>query len=249
MKKKFISSVVAALMVLTMGTTVFAAPSVTTDTVKTESGKASATVSVNADAVVANAAKATTEGATVKEATTSEDVEKTVANVNSKLSTAAGVADVLEKAGVADATATADNKDATVKTEVVSVLNLTGTAGAKVTVTVPGIVAGDKVVVLHIKDDGTSEYLAATVDANGKITFTAPSFSTFAIVKVTVSAPEKVSYNGWAGYPWGATTETAAATTAATSPKTADAAPVLPVLAVICLAGVVVCGKKVKFNN
>lgn len=224
MKKKFLS-VLTALMVLSMSTTVFGANSPTTE----EPVKPTDKVEVGQDVttVVKEA-----EGATLTAATT-EQVQKVVDEATKH---------------VADGS----------KGTVAAVFNLDGKDGATVTVTVPSLQKGDSVFVLHIKDDGTSEVLNATVGEGGKVTFVAPSFSTFAVIKVaSVAAPQ-----GNGGYSPEyyenlkaemAAREAAAAgttpttTTTATSPKTGEAA-MMPVLAAICLAGVVVCARKVKFN-
>ncbi len=218
MKKKLIS-VLTALMVLSMSTTVFGANSPTTEdpvkpTDKVEVGQDVTTVVKEA------------EGATLTTATT-EQVQKVVDEATKH---------------VADGS----------KGTVAAVFNLDGKDGATVTVTVPSLTAGDSVFVLHILDDGTSEVLNATVGEGGKVTFVAPSFSTFAVIKVaSVASAEELPYSP--EYYESLKTDMAAAeaaaagTPAATSPKTGEAA-MMPVLAAICLAGVVVCARKVKFN-
>lgn len=217
MKKKFISSVVAALMVLTMGTTVFAAGSpvagVADDknfTVTTVTEEEKATVTKDAAAKAEEAVNSNTVSA-----------KATVLAVYDIKPTEAMKAE-LKKNGKVTVTLNADVK------------------------------AGEKVMIYHVKDDGSSELLTATV-VDGKVSFDVKGFSTFAIVKVTETYVEQTyGPNNWDKATWdqywnASNAATTAATGAATSPKTGEA-PVAAVVALICLAGVAVCGKKVKFN-
>ena len=89
---------------------------------------------------------------------------------------------------------------------------------ADITVAVPDVKAGETVIVLHQKADGTWEQLPVVQVVDGKVVFTATSFSPIAIVKV-----------------------------ASTSVKT-GVVSVLPVLAAAGLVGAVVTGKKSKAN-
>lgn len=221
MKKKFIS-VLTALMVLSMSTTVFGATSPSTGTttpVETDRVAVSENVTTAVTAV---------EGAEMEQATQAQ-----VTNVVNRVAT------VVEDG---------------YRANVAAVVNLHRPAGVEgpvtVSVTVPTVTAGADVFVLHIKDDGTQETLDATVGADGKITFTVSSFSTFAIVErvaVTASADTGYQPGTYDKYLTNSTADTTD-TTAVTSPKTADAFAFIPMLAVICLAGVVVCTRRVKFN-
>lgn len=122
--------------------------------------------------------------------------------------------------------------------KILAVVDVQGPAGgAEVTICNPAIEAGKKYVLLHQKADGTWEKIDATKIEAGKITATFKSFSPVAIVEVAAKAGSNNS---------------GAATTAATpaaSPKTGETLPVAGIAALICLAGVVVCAKKVKFNR
>lgn len=218
MKKKVIS-VLTALMVLSMSTTVFGATSPTTGT--------TTPVDTNKVNVAADATTAITEvaGATATTATEAE-----VANAANQ---AAAIVEEGYKAEV----------------RAVVVLTPSGTpdenGNYNITVTVPTLAAGTEVVVLHIHNDGTVDQIPATVAADGKISFSVQNFSTFAIVeKVAVasgSTPNGYAPGDYDIYLNNATTDEA------TSPKT-GAPVVLPMMAAICLAGAGVCTKKVKFN-
>ncbi|MGN0351053.1 MAG: hypothetical protein ACI4ES_05315 [Roseburia sp.] len=90
---------------------------------------------------------------------------------------------------------------------------------ATITFDVAGVKAGQKVSVLHQKADGTWEEIKDVTVADGKVTATFTSLSPVAFV------------------------------VEGTSDKTGAAVPVLPILAMLCLAGVVFCSAKVKFNK
>lgn len=89
---------------------------------------------------------------------------------------------------------------------------------ATFTVGCPNVFAGQKVVVLHQKSNGEWEIIKPSNVANGSVTFSMTSYSPVAIV-----------VDG-------------------TASKTADMSVVVAVMAMICLAGVAVCAKKVRFN-
>lgn len=204
--KKFIS-VLAALMVLVMGTTVFAA-SPTTETQQAQDYLAAVSKVTDAD------------GNNVSLTAASTDV----------IAAAERIANV------------------SVKT-VVNVEGITLAAGETATLTfsVSGITAGADIQVLHW--DGTkweSDSVSGVRVEDGKVTATFSSLSPIAIVEKTqgATAPETTtSTSSQTGDNTAAT-----ATTTVTSPQTGENATLLPVLAVICLAGVVVCTRKVKFN-
>jgi len=86
--------------------------------------------------------------------------------------------------------------------------------GIPVTFEVPGVVAGQKLAVLHQKTDGTWEKLGGVKVENGKITATFHSFSPVAIVSESTSA------------------------------KTGSSFPLMAVLAVLALGGAAICARK-----
>lgn len=104
---------------------------------------------------------------------------------------------------------------------VASVVDLSvpaGTGEATFTVGCPNVWAGQNVTILHQKADGTWETIKPISVENNAVTFTLSSYS-----------PIVIAIN-------------------ATAPKTGDMVMVIAGLAVICLAGVTVFGKKAKLN-
>lgn len=89
-----------------------------------------------------------------------------------------------------------------------------GTGAASFTLGCPNVWAGQNVTILHQKADGTWETIKPTNVANGSVTFTLTSYSPVAIV------------------------------IDAASPKTGDMVMTVICLAVVCLAGAAVFGKK-----
>ena len=98
--------------------------------------------------------------------------------------------------------------------------------GVEIKLSVPGVKVekGYTYIILHQKADGTWERVPVTGYGEGWITGKFTDLSPVAIVKVPAAGDTK------------------------NSPKTGSTLPVLPVLAMLCLAGVGVCGSKVKFN-
>ena len=207
MKKK-IAVLLTALMVLTMGTTVFAAGSSSSNAepVKTQAQVAAekeaealaSGVSAGAAGIVIDGAASTVNASITAVAPATVDSAKNAATV-----LAGSNASVLK---VVNVTLPVDFKSVTI------------------TFAVSGVKAGQNVSVLHQTASGAWELLPATA-GNGTITATFTSLSPVAFI-----------VNG-----------TAAGTAA--SPKTGNALPIFAVVAVICLAGIAVCGKNVKFNN
>lgn len=194
MKKRILALVCATVMVLAMGMTVCAAPSV---------GAADVAPS--------------------QITTPSQDLDyETVSNMVANTTVTSSVAATFNAVGmetVADAVAYAQEtvgKNALI----VTVFDLhvpAGTGAASFTVGC-NVKAGQNVVVLHEKADGTWETIKPTSVANGSVTFTMTSYSPVAIVA-----------NG-------------------TASKTADMAGVAAVMAMVSLAGTAVCSKKAKKN-
>ena len=107
----------------------------------------------------------------------------------------------------------------TVSAKLLTVLNLDGTPGTY-EITVPGVKKGAIVFLLHEAGQGW-DVIPASVPADGTVKADFPSFSNYAIVEVDLGAA---------------------------SPKTGEAFPAVAVMAVICLAGVVVCRRKLRFS-
>lgn len=152
-----------------------------------------------------------------------------------------------ETAGVevtASETTEAEAKEAVVKvvekanaetTEVVAVVELNGEVpeDGKVTLSVDGIEDGDDVVALHFYDGAWVERPASVVDGKVVVDFSgAEHFSPVVIAKVAAES----NFYYWVASPYG---------NATTLPKT-GAVAVLPIAAMACAAGAVVCGRKEK---
>lgn len=97
---------------------------------------------------------------------------------------------------------------------IASVIDIKADAPGTYTVACPNVWAGQKVFILHEISAGNWEKITPAKVANNEVTFTLNSYSTVAIVVDT------------------------------TAGKTADVAPMVAMMAVVCLAGVAVCGKK-----
>ncbi|MBR2627139.1 MAG: hypothetical protein IKD30_02665 [Peptococcaceae bacterium] len=219
MKKKIVALLTAAMM-LVSATTVLAAPSVSAGDLSSSKGNVTNAASMTDAQAEETAkdlavAKDKVEGA---ENVTINDVTPVDA-ATFKATAAEAVAAVKAKFGV-DITA-AVTGDTKVTAAIVAIMDIkaeiTGDK-ADITVAVPDVKAGETVIVLHQKADGTWEQLPVVQVVDGKVVFTATSFSPIAIVKV-----------------------------ASTSVKT-GVVSVLPVLAAAGLVGAVVTGKKSKAN-
>ena len=157
MKKKIFTGVVTAMMlVFTMGTTVFADPSPTSDTALVQR-----TYELNkATTVESSGYNANNELITVS----SKDVDKDVYREGNRQ---------------ANAVASAQNGSATVMAmSDISVPSATNTSkGIKVTICASGIKAGDNVYVLHKLKSGSWQTVKPDSVSNGKVTVTLYSFS------------------------------------------------------------------------
>ncbi len=122
-------------------------------------------------------------------------------------------------------------------------INATIPAGAKsviVPIPVQGLNKDKNYVVLHLKDDGTWEALAATVDGDAlNVEFT--SFSPVVIAEVELQ--KAGTDDGDDGDSDSEDSQNPA------SPKTGETLPLAGGMAVICLAGAYVCAKRVKTNR
>lgn len=96
------------------------------------------------------------------------------------------------------------------------------TGKVQITFAVSGVTEGQKLAILHQKSDGSWEVITPDKVENGKVTATFTSLSPVAIVAYNASAQ---------------------------TGETASASAAVPFMMIICLAGIAICGKKVKFNN
>ena len=163
MKKKIFTGVVTAMMlVFTMGTTVFADPSPTSDTALVQR---------------------------TNELNNATTVESSGYNANNELITVSskGVDKDVYREGnrQANAVASAQNGSATVMAmSDISVPSATNTSkGIKVTICASGIKAGDNVYVLHKLKSGSWQTVKPDSVSNGKVTVTLYSFSPVIVVR------------------------------------------------------------------
>ena len=101
---------------------------------------------------------------------------------------------------------------------VAAVFDLNASEAGTFTIGCPNVWAGQKVIILHQLSNGTWETITPSSVENNKVTFTMTSYSPVAIVVDT------------------------------TAGKTGDVAPIIAIMAVTCLAGAVVFGKKKAVN-
>lgn len=127
--------------------------------------------------------------------------------------------------------------------QVVSVVDVTVDGGGEATITLtnPAIKAGQTIKILHKKADGTWETITPSSVVDGAVTFTMTDYSPVAIVVEADSAAASTATAASAA-------PAATSTAAATAPKTGDMSMMVSAMAVICLAGVVIFGKKAKLN-
>lgn len=223
MKKK-LAGLLTAFLVLAMGTTAFAAGSSNTSNV-TDTNKPSsqqqAVLSANAE--IAGQVVSPTDGISVA---VPEGVYGAQVIVASQI-----------VASQVDADA-----------QVMAVVEVSGAipADGLVTFTVPGVQAGDNMAILHLTGSGW-ELIPVEAVGNGMITGRFTSFSPVAFVKLPkpLAGPVQGTTPGafQAGQQSGTST-----TSAVGSPKTGSACSVLPILAMLCAAGIIVCGKKAIYN-
>ena len=124
--------------------------------------------------------------------------------------------------------------------------------GVVLTLNVDGVKAGDYVVLLHEKADGTWETIIPYAVMDGAVVAHFTSLSPVAIVKLPAAAytapvaPTTPAAPAAPVAPEAPTTPAApVAPEAPTAPK-AGASLVLPLAALVCAAGATVCGRKVK---
>lgn len=219
MKKKLVALLAVAMMFAST-TTVLAAPSVAAGDLSKNEGNVAKVESMT-DAEVKEVAEKVAvekEAITAPANVTINEVKPVEATVY-KAAAAEAVKAVKEKFGV-DVTVEATG-DVKVTAAIVAAVEIDATITgdkADIAIAVPDVKAGETVIVLHQKADGTWEQLPVVEVANGKVTATFTSFSPVVIVKV-----------------------------ASTSAKT-GVVSVLPLLATAGLVGAVVTGKKAKNN-
>lgn len=225
MKKK-LAGLLAAMMVLTVGTTVFGAQSAERPAADAQIVEdAIGTVSTEATAVDSNGKTVTV---TVTAVASTDIVEAAQTQAKEFATGANGTAKVL---GIVDITAEIPE----------------GAKSVDVTIKVDGIKVGDTVLVLHQKADGTWESLNARVEKDGEVIATFTSFSPVVIAKVDAKATDNTVNDTVSGD--AADNNTVEGEDAeGTSPKTGAPVSVLPALALVCVAGIVIFGRKVKFN-
>mgnify|MGYP004658676503 FL=1 len=237
MKKKLIS-VLAAVMVLTMGTTVFAATSPTTKSVSNVEVNATQKVVVKPTETQApatyvegiNSINSNTGAAAVK-AVTDNTMASVKAEIQSQMNDVAKLADTIGSATLKQIAA--DNTKQ-VTPSVKFAADVTAPAGVTVSAAnpitldlpAPGVKAGAAVAVLHW--NGTAwEVIKPDAVNDGMVKATFTSLSPVFVVEFSALTSDGK----------------------AVSPKTGSSMPVLPVMAVICMAGVaIVATKKVKCN-
>ncbi len=237
MKKKLIS-VLAAVMVLTMGTTVFAATSPTTKSVSNVEVNATQKVVVKPTETQApaiyvegmNSINSNTGAAAVK-AVTDNTMASVKAEIQSQMNDVAKLADIIGSATLKQIAADSTKQ---VTPSVKFAADVTAPAGVTVSAAnpitldlpAPGVKAGAAVAVLHW--NGTAwEVIKPDAVNDGMVKATFTSLSPVFVVEFSALTSEGN----------------------AVSPKTGSSMPVLPVMAVICMAGVVIVAtKKVKCN-
>ena len=223
MKRK-LAGLLTALMVLSMGMTAFAAksPDPANGGSSNSSGSSSSTTppSASQDTAIGNATNTTI-------TQVSEAVAAAAGNVAKQVSPDAQVMAVVD----------------------VTYDGVIPAGGVQISFSLGNVQAGDNYVLLHQLPDGRWEMITPDSIENGMIKATFTSLSPVAFVKIASQQNGgNTGTNGTSTRPNGTTAgaSATAAKTVAASPKTGAA---LPVLALICAAGIVVCGRKVKFND
>jgi hypothetical protein len=192
MKRKFLA-VVAALAIMTVGTTAFAAESpeagkttVTKDATQeatvAEVAKPTATPEQMASATAASASNGADITAVAVQETTITETVKAAKNVISNLST---LATVLNSSTLKSA---AKDSSKQVSASITTVVNLQGSIskGTTLTITNAGIKAGKTYAILHY-ENGNWVTIKATNVKDYSLQFVADSLSPFAVVEITVA--------------------------------------------------------------
>lgn len=242
MKKK-LAAMIAMMMVLLVGTTVFAAPSVDKESANEEILKAEVGLISDATAETPDGNAVAISITEVSSIDIVESAKKNAASAAAKIAEGA-VANVL---GIVDVQAGIPD----------------GYISIDVTFQVSDIKVGDKVIVLHQRQDGTWETLASKIKKDGEITATFTSFSPVAIVKAEMGTPAGTAQENNAqgtdiqdshkGETANQSTEVESTessqtktSTGLTSPITGDLLiPMVIVVVLLCGAGIVLLGRKV----
>lgn len=223
MKKRLFALASALILTFGMSVSVFAADSASTDTTTTT------VVAVSVDTTITDAqASAFAANTTVTSSVTGVTVAPVTAAV---ANTAAAEAKASVGANAAIAT-------------IVDLSVPEGTGEAEFTLAVPTVKAGQKIVVLHQKKDGTWEKIDAPKVADGSVTFKLSSYSPIAIVIENASETTTVVENQAASVGPAIDAALAYISAAGTAPKTGDVMMAMAIMASICLAGSAVFTKK-----
>lgn len=223
MKKKLFALASALILTFGMSVSVFAADSASTSTTTTTVTAVSVDATITADQ--ANAFAASTTVASSVEGAKVEPVTAESAN--------AAAAKAKEVAGANAAIAT-----------IVDLSVPEGTGTADFTLSVPTVKAGQAIVILHQKADGTWEEIDPKEVKDGAVTFTMTSYSPIAIVIKNANETTTVANNTAASEGPAIDAALAYIAAAGTAPKTGDMMMTMAIMASICLAGSVVFSKK-----
>lgn len=263
MKKKLIS-VLAAVMILSFGTTAFAANSpvagnVVEDVKENTEQKANVS-SVATDVKTTTANVYRQDGTDLKadqKALDQKTIDNATAVVKEQLKDAVNVGESYIGGTKGDAFA-ANAKDGSkeISATIVSAVDVTTDAEVsaqnpvRVKFLTDGVKAADTLLILHYNTTtGKWENIPVAEQGDGWVSADFTSLSPVVIVKL--SADTKAAGSDNANTTTTTTTDTTTTTPAdgtAVSPKTGAEMPVVAILAVIFAAGAVVCTKKVKFN-
>lgn len=223
MKKKLFALASALILTFGMSVSVFAADSASTSTTTTTVTAVSVDATITADQANAFAA-----GTTV---TASVEGAK-VAPVTAEVANAAA-AQAKAVAGTNAAIAT-----------IVDLSVPEGTGEGVFTLSVPTVKAGQAIIILHQKADGTWEEISPEEVKDGAVTFKMSSYSPVAIVIKNASETTTVANNTAASEGPAIDAALAYIAAAGTAPKTGDMMMTMAIMASICLAGSVVFSKK-----
>lgn len=227
MKKRLFALASALILTFGMSVSVFAADSASADTTTTT------VVAVSVDTPISD----TQASEFAKSTTVTSSVEG--AKVQAVTASVANTAAAEAKASVGSNAAIATVVDLSVPE---------GTGAADFTLSVPTVKAGQRIVVLHQKKDGTWEKIDPTSVKDGAVSFTLTSYSPIAIVienaSETTTTTTTVVENQAPSVGPAIDAALAYISAAGTAPKTGDVMMAMAIMASICLAGSVVFSKK-----